>query len=431
MQGKPRHGVPGFFFSAFAIATLAENPDRHCLRVTLTITYMNDGIYSRNSSTSLTATFPMTVKLKGMTWDHPRGYEPLAACSKEWKARTGVEAEWDRRSLQDFESFPVDELARRYDLIVIDHPHVGQATREGCLRPFEGEALASIARGTVGASYASYEWQGKQWALPIDAATQVRAWRRDRLAAAPRTWDEVMRLAREGRVALPLRPPHSLMCLYTLSAQLGAPDAVDGPDLFDTDIAVRACEYLRELAGHVDAACFEQDPIAVYERMAQPDARIDCVPLVYSYVNYAWQDFRPGRIAFADIPVFGDDAPSGSALGGTGIAISARGAHQDEALAFARWVADAEAQRGPFAHAGGQPGHASAWEDDAVNANCDNFYRATRAMLEGAWVRPRHDGYMAYQEAASQRLNRGLRDNDSARAIIDDLNRMFRESLAA
>ncbi|SAK74318.1 maltose ABC transporter periplasmic protein [Caballeronia hypogeia] len=373
----------------------------------------------------------MTIRLKGMTWDHPRGYDPLAACSAQWQARTGVEIAWDRRSLQDFESFPVDELARNYDLIVIDHPHVGQVTREGCLRPFDDAAPASIERGSVGASYASYRWQGRVWALPIDAATQVLAWRQDRLGAAPRTWDEVMTLAKAGRVALPMRPPHSLMCLYTLTAQLGAPGAVEGPELFERDTASRACDYLRELTSHIDPRCFDEDPIAVYERMAQPDARIDCVPLVYGYVNYAWAGFRPVRIAFGDMPVFDGGAPAGSALGGTGIAVSARGAHQDEALAFALWVADEAAQRGPFASAGGQPGHAAAWEDDAVNAASGDFYRATRATLDGAWVRPRHDGYMAFQAAASQRLNLGLRAEDRASAIVDDLNRLFRESLGA
>ncbi|CAB3810669.1 extracellular solute-binding protein [Paraburkholderia fynbosensis] len=374
----------------------------------------------------------MTVRLKGMTWDHPRGYDPLAACSTQWQERTGVEIAWDQRSLQDFESFPVDELARNYDLIVIDHPHVGQVTREGCLRPFDdGAALHSIERGSVGASYASYRWQGRVWALPIDAATQVLAWRRDRLVAAPRRWDEVMALAKAGRVALPMRAPHSLMCLYTLTAQLGAPGAVKGPDLFERGTASRACDYLRELVRHIEPRCFDEDPIAVYERMAQPDARIDCVPLVYGYVNYAWAGFRPVRIAFGDMPVFGDGAPVGSALGGTGIAVSARREHQDEALAFALWVADAQAQRGPFASAGGQPGHAAAWEDDAVNIASGEFYRATRATLEGAWVRPRHDGYMAFQEAASQRLNRGLRVEDPSSAIVDELNRLFRESLAA
>ncbi|MDR5781362.1 ABC transporter substrate-binding protein [Caballeronia sp. LZ065] len=374
----------------------------------------------------------MTIVLKGMTWDHARGYDPLARCSAEWRTRTGVSIEWDRRSLQDFESFPVDELARRYDLIVIDHPHVGQVTREGCLRPLDGAAaLGAIEAGTVGESFASYRWEGRQWALPIDAATQVLAWRRDRLAAPPRTWDDVLQLARNGRVALPLRAPHSLMGLYTLAAQLGAPGTVAGPDLFDRVIAPRACEHLRELVRHVEPRCFDDDPIAVYERMAQPGATIDCVPLVYGYVNYAWRDFRPVRLAFADMPVIGDRAPLGSALGGTGIAVSARGTHQEEAQAFALWVAGAEAQRGPFAAAGGQPGHAAAWEDDAVNEAAGDFYRATRATLEGAWVRPRHDGYMAFQQAASARLNRGLRDDEPAHEIIDAINALFRASLPA
>ena len=47
-----------------------------------------------------------SVMLKGMTWSHPRGYDPMVACSAIWKEKTGVEIAWDKRSLQDFESFP-------------------------------------------------------------------------------------------------------------------------------------------------------------------------------------------------------------------------------------------------------------------------------------------------------------------------------------
>lgn len=371
-----------------------------------------------------------TITLKGMTWDHPRGYEPLAACSALWQQRTGVRISWDRRSLQDFESFPVDELARQYDLIVVDHPHVGQVTREGCLLPFDEARLASIAQGTVGRSFPSYHWQGRQWALPIDAATQVQAWRPDRLEAAPTDWAQVLELARAGRVALPLRAPHSLMCLYTLCAQRGAPGRVEGPELFDVEVASEVCEQLRAVIDVIDPQCLAMDPIAVFEAMAQPASRIDCVPLIYGYVNYAWQGFRPVRLGFADIPRFQGRGPVGSALGGTGIAVSARTAHAKEAFDFALWVADAEAQRGPFAAAGGQPGHAAAWEDEAVNATAGDFYRATRATLEGAWVRPRHDGYMPFQHAASLRLNAGLQSAEPARAIVQALNTMFRESLA-
>jgi multiple sugar transport system substrate-binding protein len=371
----------------------------------------------------------MPITLKGMTWDHPRGYEPLQACSTLWTARSGVELRWERRSLQDFESFPVEELARQYDLIVIDHPHVGQITREACLRPFEAEALADIASGTVGASFSSYRWQGSQWALPIDAAAQVLAWRPDRLSSPPKTWDEVLELARAGRVALPMRSPHALMCLYTLSAHLGAPCRVEGPALFDPAVAAEAYEHLRALLQYIDPACTTLDPIAVFEQMAQAESTIDCSPLIYGYVNYAWRGFRPARIAFADMPVLAGRLPVGSALGGTGIAVSAYGAHQEQAVAFARWVAGTEAQRTSFAAAGGQPGHAAAWEDEAVNAACADFYRATRATLEGAWVRPRHDGYMAFQHAASERLGLGLRDGESGSSVIAELNRMFARSL--
>ena len=63
-----------------------------------------------------------------------------------------------------------------------------------------------------------------------------------------------------------------------------------------------------------------------------------------------------------------------------------------------------------------------------VNAAAGNFYRSTRRTLEGAYVRPRHNGYMAFQDAASKRLNAGLINREAAAGILADLDRMFRES---
>ena len=371
------------------------------------------------------------TRLKGMTWSHPRGYDPMVACSALWAEKTGVQIDWDKRSLQDFESFPVEELARAYDLIVIDHPHVGQITQEGCLAPLDlpgREAeLAALAAGSVGASYPSYNWQGRQWAFPIDAATQVLAYRPDLIAAPPATWAEVLELARAGRVLLPLRPPHSLMCFYTLAGNLGTPCRTEG-ELIGAEDGARVWEGLRELADLVPAACATQDPIAVFEQMAAERSPYAVAPLIYGYVNYAIAGFRPHLIRFADIAVAGDTGPVGSALGGTGIAVSAFSKAREAATDFAFWVAGAEVQRGPFAAAGGQPGHAAAWEDDGVNTATAGFYRDTRATLEGAWVRPRHNGYMAFQEAASQRITAGLLAREAAGPVVTDLNTLFRQS---
>jgi len=373
--------------------------------------------------------------LKGMTWSHPRGYDPMVACSAIWKDKTGVEIAWDKRSLQDFESFPVEELARTYDLIVIDHPHVGQITGEGCLEPLDVAGRESerraLASASVGHSYPSYNWEGRQWAFPIDAAAQVQAYRPDKMAGPATTWAEVVALAKDGLVLLPLRPPHSLMTFFTLSGNLGAPCAVTGPgDLIDEDRGARVFDMMKEIAALVDPACFDMDPIAVFERMAEPDSKIVCSPLIYGYVSYAMDGFRPHRLAFADIPVAGSAGPVGSALGGTGIAVSAFSKAKGEAIDFAYWVAGADVQRGPYPAAGGQPGHDAGWTDEAVNVATGNFYRATRATLEGAWVRPRHDGYMKFQQDASDRINSGLTSNEDSRTVVTDLNRLFRGSFS-
>jgi multiple sugar transport system substrate-binding protein len=377
-----------------------------------------------------------SVVLKGMTWSHPRGYDPMVACSAIWKQTTGVDIGWDERSLQDFESFPVEELARVYDLIVIDHPHVGQITGEGCLTPLDiagrETERAAFAAASVGKSYPSYTWQGRQWAFPIDAATQVQAWRPDLLAVAPQTWNGVLQLARQGRVLLPLRPPHSLMTFFTLSGNLGQPCITDGPgDLISRDAGAVVFEMIREIAALVEPEALDMDPIAVFERMAAKDSRIACAPLIYGYVNYAMAGFRARQLAFVDIPVAGRLGPIGSALGGTGIAVSAFSRFKPEAVDFAYWIASGDVQRGPYAAAGGQPGHAAAWEDAGVNAAAGDFYRATRRTLEGAWLRPRHNGYMAFQQAASDRINEGIVGKHDGGRVVDELNRLFRGSFAS
>lgn len=371
------------------------------------------------------------IRLRGMTWDHPRGYDPLVACSTLYKEQEGVEITWEKRSLQDFESFPVEELARRYDLIVIDHPHAGQVAREGCLYPLDQPGFSaerrSMLASSVGLSYQSYLFDSRLWALPLDAATQVQAWRQDLLGSAPETWDEVVALARAGKVVLPLRAPHSLMCVMTLAANLGWRPGGEGEDFMPAAVGETAVARLAELARHLDERCFSFDPIAALDLMSESED-IACCPLVYGYVSYAHPGFRAHRLAFADIPCLGSSGPLGAVLGGTGLAISARSEQCEAALRFAYWVTSAEVQRGPYTAAGGQAGHGAAWLDAAVDQAANGFYSRTRATLEGAMLRPRHDGYMAFQDRAARVIAERLLAKAAPGRIVEEINRLARQT---
>ena len=72
--------------------------------------------------------------LKGIAWDHPRGFDPMLATAKEFSNKfSEVKIIWDKRPLQSFADRPIENMAFEYDLMVIDHPHVGEASRKNLL----------------------------------------------------------------------------------------------------------------------------------------------------------------------------------------------------------------------------------------------------------------------------------------------------------
>jgi multiple sugar transport system substrate-binding protein len=367
-----------------------------------------------------------------MTWSDPRGYDPVVAAAEEFsRLNRGIRILWDKRSLQGFESTPVDELAATYDLMVIDHPHIGAVVAEGCLLPIErrsnSDGLLRLEGETVGKSYASYHLSGHQWALPIDAATQVQAIRPDLQPTPALRWDQVMEAARDGAVLWPLRPPHVLMSFFTLSANLGDPCAVTRGPLVNRQTGLAVLSALQALAELVDPACQAMDPIAALNAFSE-SPRHRLIPLTYLYAPYAREGYRKNRIAFHDIPAIGTGGPIGSALGGTGIAISAKTAHPKICTRFAIWLASADVQRGLYAANNGQPGNARAWGDATVNAAVGNAYANTRLTHEAAWLRPRHKGYMAFQEEGSHIVLDAITGRTPHTAALDALDQRFIES---
>ena len=348
--------------------------------------------------------------------------------------RPGVEIVWEKRSLQAFADRPIADMASEYDLMVIDHPHVGEVADSGHLLALDtcghDDEMAALAAGSVGLSHPSYDFDGHQWALAIDAATPVAAFRPDLIDSPPATMDAVLTLAGEGRVACALIPINTLMTFFGLARNQGMAVAETPDRLMARDEAAAVLDLLLELAGKVDPRCLTLDPIGVYEWMGRTLDAPAYSPFGYGYTNYSRVGYCRFPLVFADAPGVNAADPSGTVLGGTGIAVSSQCAHRDVAVDYAFWIAGAECQAGLFFDAGGQPGHAAAWDDPRCNAACNDFFRNTRRTLETAWLRPRYDGYMGFQDKGGDILHACLCGHTSPAETLDLLDAAYRESRA-
>ncbi len=366
----------------------------------------------------------MTTRLRGMTWEHARGYDCMVSASEMYAKTAGVVVDWQYRSLQSFADAPLEELSRHFDLLVIDHPHIPLAASQGALARLDGagfdEELSRLAAQSAGASHSSYEYGGHQYGLASDAATQVAVRRPDLLRDAPDDWEAVMRLAKQGKVLWAAKPIDSYSSLITIAANNGAPAFATPGTFLRPDDGFEALDRMHELAALVPEFCFEANPIDVAEAMCRSDEWCYS-PLAFGYTNYSRRGYRDVRLAYSDIPA-GREGVRGSLLGGAGIAVSSYSSYADEARAFAFWVSSADTQNGVYFRSGGQPGNSSAWDNEELNSQTLDFFKGTRSTMEGAYMRPRLPAYVAFQDTVSPWVTQALRGEISDQQLITSMN---------
>lgn len=368
----------------------------------------------------------------GLTWDHPRGRAALEEAARRANAgRPAPLIRWDAQPLEGFESAPIADLAARYDLLVIDHPHVGEAVAEGCLVPLEelypAPQIAHWAQRSVGPSLASYVWDGRTWALPLDVAAQVTAWRPDRIDRPPGTLEEVCRAAARLPVAQSLAGPHAVLTLMSICAGMG--HAPGGQGFLPEGPAEAALEIMGRLWARRAAGSESLNPIGLLEAMAAGD--IALVPLVFGYVPYAVPG--PRRVCFGPPPGRAGATGRGGVLGGTGIAFSRRAATARPApdlLAHVGGLMREETQRTLFPAFSGQPSARAAWMDREVNIRSGEFYANTLESTQRALIRPRFDGYIRFQTVASAKIRAALEARERPAATLAALRALWRSARA-
>jgi multiple sugar transport system substrate-binding protein len=369
-------------------------------------------------------------ELRGLTWKHDRGLAPLVATAAEFaRRRAGVRIEWEARSLHEFGDVSVTSIAGQFDFIVIDHPFMGDVARDGYLLPLDEhiprETLATLGAESAGASHQSYFYEGHQWALANDAASQVSGYRADLLAEPPTTWTEVLELAttRPGFVTPSLLPLDSMMCFFSLCANSGQPCcATSGGELVDRATGESALDTLRRLAVAAAPDALSSNPIAIWERMSTTDDIAYC-PLAFGYSNYSRDGYRAHRLSFTTVP-----GVKGATLGGAGIAITRNCRDIEAAAEYAAWIAGADCQRTTYVRSAGQPGNKRAWLDEEANHITNGYFHSILPTIEAAWVRPRFPNFIDFQTAAGHQVHAFLRGERDAGTTLDHLDQLWKRA---
>jgi multiple sugar transport system substrate-binding protein len=376
------------------------------------------------------------ITLKGITWNHSRGFTPMVATAQRFaELNPTVNITWEKRSLQQFADLSIQQLAERYDLLVIDHPWAGFAAKTGSILPFDEHLstcfLKDQEQNTVGHSYQSYHYNGHQWALAIDAATPVAASRPDLLEqhglTLPKTYDALLTMAKLGLVAFPAIPIDALMTFYTFCCSLGEDPCQQDDTVISEATGINALKLYRDLALHINPACFNRNPIQTYEAMTLGDDIAYC-PFAYGYSNYSRNGYARQLLHFHDMVTLDGKINLRSSLGGTGLAVSASCQHVDVAMRYAEFVASPVCQAGLYTDNGGQPGHLTAWTDAHANTITHNYFANTLPALQRAYLRPRYFGHMFFQDHAGDIVRDYLMDGGNEQHVLRAMDDLYQQS---
>lgn len=376
------------------------------------------------------------INLKGITWNHSRGFVPMVATAQRFsELNPSVEITWEKRSLQQFADFSIQELAQRFDLLVIDHPWAGFAAKTQSILPLDTyltKAYLDDQRvNTVGHSFESYSYDGHQWALPIDAATPVASSRPDLLKKhgfeLPASFSDLLKLADKGLVAFAGIPIDVLMNFYTFCCSLGEDPCQQEDLIVSRYTGVKALQMYRELASKIHPDNFKRNPIQVYEAMTLSDDIAYC-PFAYGYSNYSRDGYARKPLHFHDMISLDGETNLRSTLGGTGLAVSSGSKNIEMAVKYAAYVASPACQQTVFFDNGGQPGHLSAWTAADVNAKSSNFFANTLPALQRAFLRPRYHGHMFFQDHAGDIVRDYLMNGGSELLVLEQMNKLYVES---
>ncbi|SDZ22268.1 carbohydrate ABC transporter substrate-binding protein, CUT1 family [Micromonospora pattaloongensis] len=283
------------------------------------------------------------------------------------------------------------------------------------LREWTGQRRAEAQRGTLPGPLESASYQDKLYAAPKNTNTQLLWYRTDLVQQPPKTWDDMIGMARDLKaqgkpyqVITMGAQYEGLVVLYnTMAASAGGTilSADGGKAVFD-DNAVRALELLRRFA---TAGVTNPSFTNAYE----DDARLQfesgnaAFQLNWPFVYPAMQKGAPElakKVGWARYPGVDADTPSRVTIGGYNLAVSAYSKHPEQAFDAALCLRSPEHQKFSAINDGVPPTIESLYADPEV-AKAYPMKDEILAELKDPAIRPLTPAYQNLSTVMSATLS--------------------------
>lgn len=299
------------------------------------------------------------------------------------------------------------------DLIGMDVIWTAEFAEAGWILPWRSAAAVRAREGRLASAVDSASHAGQLWAVPFTTNTQLLWYRADRMAAPPKTWDEMLSMAEALGTAGALQAQGeryeglTVFFVSLLASAGGSVLTADGRNVSLEEAPTRrALEIMRRLARSPAA-----DPALANAREDQTRLAFESgKPGFMLNYTYVWPSAHANvpelakHMRWARWPAVTAGRPSRVTLGGVNLGIGAFSRHPELAFEAATCLASESNQR-RAATLGGLPPTSAALYDDAGVRAIFPFAETLRETLRDAVQRPKTPLYADVSLAISHTLH--------------------------
>lgn len=308
------------------------------------------------------------------------------------------------------------------DLLGLDVTWEAEFAEAGWIRPWTGQYAARAERVTLPGPLKTARWHGKLVAVPVHSNSQLLWYRSDLVSHAPRTWAEMIgmakRLAEQGkphRIEIQGAQYEGLTVWFnTLVESAGGSVLGKGSKAPSLGMPARqAMTTMRDLATSVAADPSLSNQKEDQNRLAMENGRA-AFELNWPFVWASMQKDDPvvngkhlkDAFRWAPYPRMKPNEPAHVTIGGVDLAVSSYSPHPKLAFAAAACMSGEDAQR-ILAFQGGQPPVAKSFYESPSPQFTTKFpfYELVGKQLASASVRPKTPAYQSVSIAISHRLS--------------------------